>query len=203
MVDTARAKATLSDLEATAFTQQDVGNRYAHVVVFDLGVAVRSVVIAEYVQVAHDLHAGGVQRDQNHALLQVLGCIGVGLAHDDGDLAMLVHGSGGPPLGAVDDVLVTFAADLALDVGGVGGGNVRLGHGEAGADFTGQQGLEPLLFLLVVTVALDGFHVAGVRRVAVENFTGKGDAAHDFAQVGVLFVGQAGTALGLGQEQVP
>ena len=203
VVNAARAKATLGDFEAATFTQQDVGNRDAHIVVFDFGMTVRGVVVTEHVQVANDLHAGGVQRHQNHALLQVLRRVGVGLAHDDGDLAVFVHRSGGPPLGAVDDVFVTFAADLALDVGGIGGGDIRLGHGEAGADFTGQQRLEPLLFLLVVAVAFDGFHVAGVRRVAVEDFAGEGDAAHDFTQVGVLFVGQAGATLGLGQEQVP
>src|SRR5690606_7563519 len=164
MVDTARTEVGLGNLEAAAFTQQDVGSRYSYVFITHFGVAVGSVVVTEHVQIADYGGTGGVEGHQDHALLQMLGGIRVGLAHDDGDLAVLVHGSGRPPLGAVDHVLITFAADLALDIGGIRGGNVRLGHGEAGADFPGQQRLEPFLLVLFAAVALDGFHVAGVRR---------------------------------------
>ena len=40
VVDTARAQATLSDLEAATFTQQDAVGRHADVVELHLGVAV-------------------------------------------------------------------------------------------------------------------------------------------------------------------
>ncbi len=195
MVDTAWPEAALGDFKAAAFTQQNVGSRYAYVLVFDFGMTVGRMVVPEYVQVTHDGDAGGVQRDQDHALLQVLGRVGVCLAHDDGDLAAVGHGSGGPPLGAVDHVLVAFAADFALDVGGVGGCNVGLGHGEAGADLAGQQGLQPLFLMFFTAVALDCFHIAGIRRAAVEDLRSDGGAAHDFAEVAVLLVVQTGAAL--------
>ena len=80
---------------------------------------------------------------------------GIGLAHEDGDFAARIAGAGGPPLAAVDDVLVAVADDAGLDVGGVGGGHVRLGHGEAGADFAFEQRLQPALLLFRRAVARD------------------------------------------------
>ena len=67
----------------------------------------------------------------------------VGLAHHDEDLAVRVHRAGRPPLAAVDDVLVAVALDPGGDVGGVGGGDVRLGHAERRPDLAVQQRFEP------------------------------------------------------------
>ena len=46
---------------------------------------------------------------------------------------------GRPPLAAVDHVLVAVAVDPGGDVGGVGGGDLRLGHAERRADLAVQQ----------------------------------------------------------------
>ena len=60
----------------------------------DLGVAVRRVVVAEHREQAHDLHAGRVDRHQDHRLLLVaVGVVGVGLAHED---EILQRGSAAP-----------------------------------------------------------------------------------------------------------
>jgi hypothetical protein len=124
----------LGDLEAAALTQQDGRLRHAHVVVDDLGVAVRSIVVAEHVQHLDDLDALGVARHHDHRLLAVGRRIGVALAHQDDDLAARIAHARRPPLAAVDDVAVAVGLDAAFDVARVGRGDRRLGHGEAGAD---------------------------------------------------------------------
>jgi hypothetical protein len=79
-----------------------------------------------------------------------------------------------------------------------------LGHEKRRAHFAAQERLEPAALLLLAAVALDGFHVAGVGRRAVEHFRGKRHPAHDLAQRRVLEVGQSFRgALGMRQEQVP
>ena len=61
---------------------------------------------------AQDLHARCVSsRHEDLRLLHVawLAPVGIGLAHDDGDLAARVTDAGRPPLAAVDDVVVAVA----------------------------------------------------------------------------------------------
>ena len=65
VVDTARAQAALGDFEAAAFAENQVAGRHPHVGEGDFRVALGGVVVAEHVQGALDLHAGGVQRYQN------------------------------------------------------------------------------------------------------------------------------------------
>ena len=72
VVDAARAEAGLGDGEAAALLAEQVGDGHPHVVEADLAVALRSVV-AEHRQVAHDGHAGRVQRHEDHRLLEVAG----------------------------------------------------------------------------------------------------------------------------------
>ena len=66
-----------------------------------------------------------------------------------------------------------------------------------------EQRRQPLLFLLRGAVARQHFHVAGVRRGAIEYFGRHGHAPHDFAQRRVFQVGQAGAPFVVRQEQVP
>ncbi|MNQ79447.1 hypothetical protein D3C85_943930 [compost metagenome] len=165
--------------------------------------AVGRVVVAEHRQRTHDLHAGGVGRHQDHRVLLVARRVRVGQAHEDEDLAARVAGAGGPPLAAVDHPLVTLAHGAGFHVGGIGRSHARLGHGEGGADLATQQRLQPLLLLCFVGVAHQHFHVAGIRRGAVEGLRAEQGAAHDLGQRRVLHIGQAGTEFGLRQEQVP
>ena len=132
-----------------------------------------------------------------------VGIGGIGLAHEDRDLAARIGRARRPPLAAVDHVVVAVAQDGALDVGGVGRGDGGLGHGEARADLAGEQRLQPLLLLRLVAVELQGLHVAGVGRRAVEHFRGHRRAAHDLAQRRVLEVGEARAARRMRQEEVP
>ncbi len=117
----------------------------------------------------------------------------------------------GPPLAAVDDVVIALALDAGLDVGGIGRGHRRLGHREGAADLALQQRLEPLPVVLGRAVAGDGLHVAGIGRRAVEDLARPGHRTHDLGQRRIFLVGQAhavvqrrAVLLGLGrQEQVP
>jgi hypothetical protein len=73
--------------------------------------------------------------------------VGIGLAHHDHDPATRIERAAGVPLAAVDDVLVTVARDSGVDVRRVGRGDFGFGHREGGADFAGEQRLQPLLLV--------------------------------------------------------
>ena len=84
-----------------ALAADEVRRGHAHVVERDLGVpAVVAVVVAEHGQRAHDPHARGVARHEDHRLLAVALGVGVGLAHHDEDRGIRVHRARRPPLAA-------------------------------------------------------------------------------------------------------
>ena len=135
VVDPARAEPGLRDREAgpSSPIRLLAGTRTSSK--RQLGVAaVLVVVVPEDRHRPDDREPGGVAGDQDHGLLAVPVGVRVGLAHHDEDLALGVHRPGDPPLAAVEDVLVAVADDRGLDVGGVGGGDVGLGHRERRAD---------------------------------------------------------------------
>ncbi len=107
--------------------------------------------------------------NQDHRLLLMARGVGIGAAHHDEDLAPRIGGTGDPPLAAVDDVVAAVAQHGGLDVAGVAGGHRGLGHRERAADLAVQQRLEPLLALLLGGEQVQGLHVAGVGRRAVES----------------------------------
>ena len=129
--------------------------------------------------------------------------VGVGLAHEDADLAARISGIGGVPLVAVDHVFVAVAHDRRLDVGRVAGRNIGLGHSEAGANFAVQQWSQPALLMFWCAVTRQHFHVAGIRRRAVEHFRRQQRAAHDLAERCVFEISQARAMLRFRQEQIP
>ncbi len=164
----------------------------------------RRIVVAEHVHVAHNRHARRVGRDHDHRLLAVpLRILRVCLAHEDHHLAARIGRARGEPLAAVDHVFVAVAHDAGRDVGRIRGGHFRLGHGKGRADLAGQQRFQPGLLDARRGIAHQGLHIAGVGRRAVEDFGRHRHPAHQFAQRRVIEVGQAGAAIGLGQEQIP
>ena len=203
VMNPSRAEPALGDLETTAFAQDQIFGRHAHVVEADLGMAFRRVVIAKNMQRAFDRHARRVERHEDHRLLLVTLGRRIALAHDDGDLAVRGHRPGGPPLAAVDDVVIAVAPDLGRDIGGVRGGHIRLGHGETGLDLPGQKRLQPTILLGIATVAGQHFHIAGIRRTAIEHHGGDRRAAHDLAEMRIVEVRQVGAVFGVRQKQVP
>ena len=103
----------------------------------------------------------------------------------------------------VDHVVVGVALDAAPDVGGVGAGDPRLGHGEARTRAAVEQGIEELLALERRGELRQQFHVAGVGRRAVGGFLRQRRATHELAQRRVLEGAQAFAEVGVGKEQVP
>ena len=204
MVDAARAEAALGDLETAALAEQQILRRYAHVAQHHFHMPVRRVVVAEYAERAQHFDAGRIGRYQHHGLLLVHRGRGIGLAHDDVEPAARIAGAGGVPLAAVDDVAVAVATDRTLDVGRIRRGHRRFGHQESRSDRAGEQWFEPAVLLRLAAVALQRFHVAGVRRRTVEYLGSPGHATHDLTQRRVFEVGQAlGRALRTRQEQIP
>jgi hypothetical protein len=164
----------------------------------------RGIVIAEYGEHPPDRHAARVHRNEDHRLLLVLLGIRIGLPHEDRDPAPGIARARNPPLVPVDDVAVAVANDARADVGGVGGCDVRFGHGEAGADLSSEKRIEPLLALRLRAVANEHLHVSGVGRRTVEDLGAEpGYSSHDFAERRVLDVGQAGAVLAFRQKEIP
>ena len=71
---------------------------------------------------------------------------------------------------AFDDIIIAVRSDQGLDIGGVGGSDIRFSHGEGGADFSLKQGGKPLGLLLSRAEHMQDFHIAGIRGAAIENF---------------------------------
>ena len=120
VMDPAGSETPLRDLKAAAFAEQDIRSRHTHVLERHFTVAVGRIVIPEHMQRTQHLHACGVGRHQDHRLAPVLlGVVGVGLPHEDEDLAALVGRARCPPLAAIDDVMIAVAFDRGADVGRV------------------------------------------------------------------------------------
>ena len=113
VVDAAGAEASLRDLEAASLAEQHVRRRHAHVLEEHLAVAVRRVVVAEHRQMAHAPSRPACRAAPGSATAAGVGRVGIGLAHHDHDLAVRMQDARGPPLAAVDDVVVAVAPDLA------------------------------------------------------------------------------------------
>ncbi len=192
-MDTAGAETALRDLEAPAFAEQEVGDWHAHVLEQHLSMAVRRIVIAEHRQLLFDLDALGVERHQNLRLLLMARGFRIGLAHQDSDLAAGIADARRPPFTAVDDVVVAIFLDAGLDIGGVGRCHRRLGHQERGADFAVHQRPQPFPLVLLCAVAHQHFHVAGIRRGAVEHLGSPADVAHFLGKRRVFQIGQSRT----------
>ncbi len=194
VMDAAGTEAALRDLETAALAEQDVFSGNADVFEQHLGMAVRRVVEAEHGKHLLDGDAGGVERHQDLRLLLMPRGVGIGLAHQDRDLAAGIAVARRPPFTAVDDVVIAVACDRGFDVGGVRRGDRGFGHQEGGADLAVHQRLQPFALLLLAGIAHEHFHVAGIRRRAVEHFGGEGDVAHFLRQRRVFQVAQSRAA---------
>ena len=203
VVDAARPEAKLRDLEATAFAEQDVVLRHAHVGEADVHVAVGCVVAAEHFHRADDLDPGGVDRHEDLALLLVGVGVRAGAHHRDHDLAARIAGARDVELLAVDHPFVAVEHGRGLDLLGVAAHDAGLGHRVGRADLAAQQRLEPALLLLRGAHPLEHLHVAGVGRRAVEALAGQTVLAEFDGDVGVVEVAQALAGVGVGQEEVP
>ena len=146
VVDAAGAEPVLGDHEAGAALAEQVGLRDAAVRVADLAVA-GPPVVAHHRDVADQLEARVVDRDDDHARPRVGGGVGVGDDHRDRELG--ADRARGEPLVPVDHPLAVLELGAGLQRGRVRAGDLGLGHREAAADLAVEQRLEEALLLLV------------------------------------------------------
>ena len=93
MVYAAWPESHLGDLEASAFTEQDVRRRDPGVVEGDVHVTVGGVVVAEHMHRVIDGDPRVVDRDEDLRLPAVGGTVGAGLHHGDHHFAPGVTGT--------------------------------------------------------------------------------------------------------------
>src|SRR3954454_23137263 len=171
VVDAPRPEALLGDEESGALVAEQVLRRHAHVLVQDLGVVAE---LAERVvhrvlhrpDVADDVHARRVGRDDDHGRALVRPRVGVGDRHDDeevGDRPVRRE-----PLVAVYHPLVALAHGARAQRRRVRPGHARLGHRERRLEVAGEQRLEPALLLVGRAGDREDLAVAGVGRGVAE-----------------------------------
>jgi hypothetical protein len=128
-------------------------------------------------------------------VLLVLRPLVAGADHDDVDRAARIAGARRPPFLAVEHIVAAVTPARHGDVGGVGGGDIGLGHQIGRADFPIEQRLQPALLLGCRAVALQHLHVARIGRRAVEAFRAEMGLAHLFSEIGVFHSGEPVAAL--------
>ena len=121
--------------------------------------------MAHHRNVAHQLEASGVARDDDHRSAQMRRGIGIGHRHHHRESGAVRRA--GEPFVAVDDPLSAFEDRARIHPGGIRPGMLRLRHREAAADFAGPQRAQPALFLLLAAGELEQLHVADVGRLRV------------------------------------
>ena len=87
MVDTAWAQAALRNFKTSAAAENNIALRHAHIVKFNMHVAVWRIVFAENVHRAYNFDAFGIHWYENLRLTVMLRCIGVSHDHCDHNLA--------------------------------------------------------------------------------------------------------------------
>src|SRR6266700_8181624 len=87
-------------------------------------------------------------------------------------------------------ILIAIAFDSELDVGSIGTGHIRFGHGECRADLTIEQGHEPRFLLLRCAELRQDFHIARVWSRTVEYLGCPAGSTHDFSKGSIFEVSQ-------------
>src|SRR6202790_3142633 len=118
VVNAPRTQPPLGNFEASSFAEQHVRDGHANIFKSDLAVPVRRMVIAKHRQHALNLEPGAIHRHQHHRLLFMerrratcpfwVSSVRVSSAHKDRDLAAWIARSRGPPLAAINDILVAL-----------------------------------------------------------------------------------------------
>lgn len=81
---------------------------------------------------------------------------------------------------SIQHQVISLPSHLHIDILGIRGGSISLGHQEGRADLSVEERLEPLLLLCVVAVLGQDFHVASVWSRTVHRFGGSEAAAQNF-----------------------
>ena len=116
--------------------------------------------------VAHDRHARGVDRHDEHRGALVGAGVGLGDGHDDEEVGD--RGVRGEPLVAVEDPPVAVALCMRAQLGRVRARALGLGHREGRLEVARQQRVQPALLLLVGPGQREDLGVARVGRLVAE-----------------------------------
>ena len=203
MVDTTRSETALSDLEPAPFAQNNVLGGDAHVSEPQVHVAVRGIVSAKDLHGAQHFDARRVGIHHKHGVALVFRRIGVGASHHDVQPAARIACTGNPPFVTVQNVVVAIAPRLERQLGCIGRRHIGFRHHIGRADIAVQKRHQPTVFHPLFAVAFQHFHIAGVRRVAVEHLGRDGDLAHLLGQIGVFHGAQAIATVTVCQPEIP
>jgi hypothetical protein len=175
----------LGDHEAAALGPEQVGLRDPARLVDHLGVTgVAGADVAHHAHVAHQVEAGRVGGDDDHAGALVRRCVGVGDRHHDGERSAV--GGRREPLLAVDHVVVAVLAGGGGEEHRVRSGGLGFGHREAAADLAGHERPQEPVTLFGGGVLVEDLDVARVGRLRAEHGVTERRASERFAQQAVL-----------------
>ena len=227
VVDAARSETSLDDLEASPFSEDHVAGRNPDIVEGDVSVAVGGIIVAVDREHAVDGDTRGVGGNNHDRLLPVsVLVVGIALAQNDVDLASWVAGTARPPFLerislatrtrsgslsmrlpylSIENVLVPDLLNPHLDVPGVRGGDLRLGHQECRPDLAVHQRLQPLGLLGVVAILCQYLHVSGIWGRTVGRFGCGPRPSHPFGHQAIFEIREARGLLvvPLGEKEVP
>ena len=119
VLKTARTKTPLRNLKTATLALDHVADRHPHVLKQEFRLTAGRVQAVEGAQCSDQLHAGGIARHENGRVLAMPVVFRIGLAHHQHDFAAWSDRTGGPPLAAIEHVLVAIAPDLELHIGGI------------------------------------------------------------------------------------
>ena len=188
MVDAATAEARLRDHERLPLTAQHVIGRDADIGVADVAVAGAVRRLGPHADVADDLDARGLGRNDEQRHLVVGARLGVGHGHDDEERGVL--GVGGKPLLTVDHPVVAVPGRGGDELSRVGA-TLRFGHRIARGDLAAEQRLQVAGLLLVGAEHRQNLGVARIRRLATEHRRRPAGTAEDLVEQRELDLAEA------------
>ena len=132
MVDSTRSETTLDDLESSAPSSDQVVLGDDDILVDDLAVSLGRIVVSKHRKRTDNRDSGVVGRDDDDGLPRVGGRVeGVRLSHHQVHRVTGITSSRDPPLVSVNhNVTLSIPLYPSLNVGGIGGSDEALGHGE-------------------------------------------------------------------------
>ena len=117
VLKTAGAETPLSNLKTAALTLDHIADRHPRIFEQQFRLTAGRVQAVESAQGPHQFHTEGVPGHQNRRMLAMPVVLRIGLAHHQHDLAARTYRTGGPPLAAIEHVLVTITSELELHIG--------------------------------------------------------------------------------------
>ena len=191
-MDAPRDEPVLGDHEPLALAAEQRVGGHAHVLVEDLGVAAElaeaRLGVLHRRDVAQDVDARRVGRDEEHRGALVRARVGVGDRHHDQEVGD--RGVAREPLVTVDDPLVALTHRARAQQRRVRAG-VRLGHREGRLEVAAEQRLQVALLLLGRSGEREDLAVAGVRRLVAEGVRRERAGAEDLVHQPELHLAEA------------